>query len=393
MNAWPLVPLREVLTKSEEWVRLDPSAKYRQVTVKLWGQGVVERSVVTGQEIGSETRLAVRAHQFLISRIDARNGANGLVPESLDGAVVSNDFPAFTVNSKRLDCRFLGWYSKTARFVDDCKAASEGTTNRVRLKEDRFYSIAMPLPPITEQRRIVERISLLSNRATEIDRLRADTQAETQILWKRILATTIADRTSDECQLEEVCTAIIDNLHSNPVYANAGVPCVRSPDVGWGTLNLISALRTDEGEYLRRIVRGKPEVDDIVLVREGGGTGKAALVLPGQRFSLGQRVMMLRPNTSKILPKFFLYQILSPLVQEDQIQPVSKGSASPHLNIGALRRFRLRLPSLEKQHQLVARIDQIRALLNAVTERQVMTAHDIESLMPSILNHAFSGQL
>lgn len=46
--------------------------------------------------------LAVRANQFLISRIDARNGASGLVPLSLEGAVVSNDFPAFIINSNRL---------------------------------------------------------------------------------------------------------------------------------------------------------------------------------------------------------------------------------------------------------------------------------------------------
>ena len=133
MTGWPLVPFSKLLTKSEERIKLEPLAKYRQVTVKLWGQGVVERSVVTGQEIGSETRLVVRANQLLISRIDARNGASGLVPESLDGAVVSSDFPAFSADRDRLDPRFLGWYAETARFVEDCKAASEGTTNRVRL--------------------------------------------------------------------------------------------------------------------------------------------------------------------------------------------------------------------------------------------------------------------
>lgn len=393
MTAWPLVPLGELLRKSDDWIKLDPLAKYRQVTIKLWGQGIVERSVVTGQEIGSETRLAVRAHQFLISRIDARNGASGLVPESLDGAVVSNDFPAFFPDADRLEPRFLGWYAKAARFVEDCKAASEGTTNRVRLKENAFYAIRMPLPPIEEQQRIVERIQSLTTNVAKLQGLRAETQGETQVLWKRLLATTIGDCASDEVQLHEVCTAIIDNLHSNPVYADNGLPCVRSPDVGWGTLNLASALRTDEAEYVRRTVRGMPEVDDIVLVREGGGTGKAALVLPGQRFSLGQRVMMLRPDRRKILPKFLLYQILSPLVQEDQIRPVSKGSASPHLNIGALRRFRLKLPSLDNQCHLVVRLDQLRQFLAALTEHQTKTREEIKALVPSVLNHAFSGKL
>jgi hypothetical protein len=80
------------------------------------------------------------------------------------------------------------------------------------------------------------------------------------------LVTLISGCSGNEVRLFEVCDAIIDNLHSNPVYADKGVPCVRSPDVGWGTLNLATALRTDEAEYTRRTVRGEPAVDDIVLV-------------------------------------------------------------------------------------------------------------------------------
>ena len=62
------------------------------------------------------------------------------------------------------------------------------------------------------------------------------------------------------CNLEDVRSAIIDNLHSNPVYAEDGVPCVRSPDVGWGTLDLTTARRTTEEEvYERRTsARGAP---------------------------------------------------------------------------------------------------------------------------------------
>lgn len=38
----------------------------------------------------------------------------------------------------------------------------------------------------------------------------------------------------------------------------------------------------------------------------------------------------------KVLPRFLLYQLPSSLVQDDQIDRLSKGSAFPHLNIGAL---------------------------------------------------------
>ena len=155
MSKWPLVPLGEILTKSEDWVALEPERQYNEVTIRLWGKGVVLRRQVIGAEIASNRRLRVRANQFILSRIDARNGAIGLVPQSLDGAVVSNDFPSFALNEKQVCPSFLDWMSRTPSFVEICKKASEGTTNRVRLQEDRFLQKEIPLPPLTEQRRIV----------------------------------------------------------------------------------------------------------------------------------------------------------------------------------------------------------------------------------------------
>jgi type I restriction enzyme, S subunit len=80
-------------------------------------------------------RFVANAGQFITSRIDARNGAMGLVPKSLDGALVTNDFPLFDLNTERLEPRFLGWLCRAADFIELCRPASEGTANRVRLKE------------------------------------------------------------------------------------------------------------------------------------------------------------------------------------------------------------------------------------------------------------------
>src|SRR5215210_7088995 len=166
-DGFPQVSLGEILTKSKEQVEIDPHQQYKQVTIKLWGQGVVLRDEVAGAEITGAKRFVVRPQQFILSRIDARNGAFGLVPDFLDGAVVSNDFPVFAPNPSRVLPAFLGWMSKTRDFIDLCRVASEGTTNRVRLKEDRFMATKIPLPPLPEQRRIVARIEELAARIKE----------------------------------------------------------------------------------------------------------------------------------------------------------------------------------------------------------------------------------
>ncbi len=390
---WPSVRLGDVLRRSDETVPILLGADYREVTVKLWGKGVVLRRAVSGAGIAGSRRFVARAGQLILSRIDARNGAIGIVPPELEGAVVTNDFPLFNLDLINLEPAFLGWLSKTRDFVELCQRASEGTTNRVRLQEQRFLALRMPLPPLVEQRRIVARIEELAAKIAETRALRqqAAEEAESVVMASRRLA--VANCQTETIELAVVCSAIIDNLHSNPRYAETGIPCVRSPDVGRGTLNLEEALRTDEAEYRRRTIRGEPQVDDIVLVREGGGTGKCALVLSEQRFSLGQRVMMLRPNPHKVMPKFLLHQLLSPLVQEDQILPLCKGSASPHLNIAALKRFSLQIPSLSEQRRIVAYLDGLQAKVDALKRLQSETAAELDALLPAILDRAFKGEL
>jgi len=394
MNArWPNVNLAELLAKSDETIEPEPTTEYAEITVRLWGKGVVLRGMVTGAQVAAQRRYVARRGQFILSRIDARNGALGLVPPDLDGAIVSNDFPLFRIAEDRLVPAYLGWLCKTGTFVEECLRASEGTTNRVRLQEGKFLARTIHLPPYGEQKRIVARIDELDSKIREASQLREQAACEAGALWRASLRHIFVRHQYHQVALDSVCSAIIDNLHSNPRYADTGVPCVRSPDVGWGTLNLETALKTDETEYRHRTVRGAPQADDIVLVREGGGTGKAAMVAEGQRFSLGQRVMMLRPNKEMVLPKFFLYQLLSPLIQDDHIAPLSKGSAAPHLNIGSLRKFPFRLPFLDKQRRIVAELDRLQVEVEALKRLQAETDAEINALLPSVLSRAFAGDL
>jgi type I restriction enzyme S subunit len=168
MKRWPKVALGEVLERAVEPAVIDPKSSYHEVTIKLWGRGVVSRGLVRGGDVVSN-RQFVRANQLILSKIDARNGAIGLVPPQLDGAIVSNDFPSFRVaDQSRCDVRFLGWLARSAPFVELCKAASEGTTNRVRIKEDRFLAQSVRLPSVEEQATIVARLDALEARTRQI---------------------------------------------------------------------------------------------------------------------------------------------------------------------------------------------------------------------------------
>jgi type I restriction enzyme S subunit len=169
MKAWPKVALGELLRRSDEFAVLKPATEYHEVTIKLWGKGVISRGKVYGRDVVSVRRM-VRANQLIMSKIDARNGAIGLVPPELDGAIVSNDFPSFEFRDpEQCDAAFMGWLVRSAPFVDLCVAASEGTTNRVRIKEDRFLDQQIALPPMAEQKTLVARLDTLTQKTQQVE--------------------------------------------------------------------------------------------------------------------------------------------------------------------------------------------------------------------------------
>lgn len=163
------VLLGDILKRSDTPLHIDPEAEYKEVTVRLWGKGVILRGGVLGANIVSPRRV-IRANQLILSKIDARNGAIGLVPPELDGSIVSNDFPSFDIVGKNLcDIAYIGWMVRSPSFVGLCKRASSGTTNRVRIKEDRFLEQEVFLPPLVEQRDIVARLELVSQKTQQVE--------------------------------------------------------------------------------------------------------------------------------------------------------------------------------------------------------------------------------
>lgn len=235
VQAWQSIKLSNALIRSDEWIEIDPLQTYQQVTVKIWGKGVELRNEVLGTEIAASKRLKVHPEQFILSRIDARHGAFGLIPDSLDGAVVTNDFPVFNVNRELLLPDFLNWLSKTATFIDICRMASEGTTNRVRLKEDKFLSTEISLPSIAEQRRIVARIEELAAKIEEVRGLR---ESAIKLLD---LALVCALKTMRKNISKKYCLKNLGELtrissggtpsRSNPIFWNGAIPWIKTGEL------------------------------------------------------------------------------------------------------------------------------------------------------------------
>lgn len=163
---YPMARIGSFLHKSRDIIEVQDNVEYKQVTIKINNGGVVPRNdgnTVKGAKIGTKRQYVVHAGQFIMSKIDARNGAYGIVPEELEGAIVTNDFPVFSVDTDRIIPQFLVLISTTDKFIDFARKCSSGTTNRKRIDIDTFLLQQIPLPSIIEQKSIMLEFNRLQN--------------------------------------------------------------------------------------------------------------------------------------------------------------------------------------------------------------------------------------
>ena len=151
-----MVKLGELIQPWKDMVQVEDPRSVPLISVKLHGQGAVRREIGDGKAPKPFTGNRGRAGQFVFSRIWARRGAMALLPSSLDGVVVTNEFPLFDINQNRLEPKYLLYLVQTRAFLDELERVSAGASGQNRVKESAFLNIAVQLPPLDEQRRIVE---------------------------------------------------------------------------------------------------------------------------------------------------------------------------------------------------------------------------------------------
>ncbi|EIA1343636.1 restriction endonuclease subunit S [Vibrio campbellii] len=382
MSAWPLEKLGSVLDKSENWIEVQPDKEYSEVTVRLWGKGVNLRGIKIGSEIGSSRRLSVSEGQFIISRIDARHGACGLVPKNLDGAVVTNDFPVYTPKENKILPRYLELISKTHFFVDACKRASEGTTNRVRLKEPRFFNIEIPLPDIAVQKVVVDKVDFALGKLEEIKLLRSalldDAQAMLSSAFHKLIEGAVYKPMSEVAPLERRKVEIDVNAE----YPELGVRCF-----GNGTFHKPILDGMDVGtKKLYQMVPG-----DLVFSNVFAWEGAIAVVKKEDEGRVGShRFITCLPKSGVVTADFLCFYFLTTEGLE-KIQAASPGGAGRNRTLGLKKLENIEVPVPDYDKQLW--FNQLQSYVEKIKQAQSENATELEALMPSILDKAFKGEL
>lgn len=205
---WPRVRLGKVLRPVSREEAVDPLREYPLLGVRLDGQGPFLRETRLGSSISARTLHRAQAGDFIYSRLFAWRGAFGVIPQSLDGAYVSNEFPLFQPVAGMVDVEFVRHWFRLPHVLDRVAADCTGSTplTRNRYKEQFFRALEMPLPPLTEQRRIVVRIEELAGKLDEARTLSTAAAVQSQVLVTATHLSLSGDRTrrlSDVLKLDE----------------------------------------------------------------------------------------------------------------------------------------------------------------------------------------------
>ena len=244
--------------------------------------------------------------------------------------------------------------------IEEMKTKTHGATMKHIVKKD-FESTLIPFPSLKEQKEI----------ATKLDKIRAAIarrKEELKLLDDLIKARFVEMfgdpvRNEKEWQtkaLEDACKSIVDCPHSTPSYTSedTGFMCIRTSIVKKNRIMWEDIEYIPEEEYIQRIQRKKTKKGDVVYTREGAILGIAAVIDRDCNVALGQRSMLLSPDRTFCTPEFISVAMNFDSFLDNALKGMS-GSASPHINVGDIKAFKMILPPIKQQEAFSAFVTQV----------------------------------
>ncbi|HEY1381771.1 MAG TPA: restriction endonuclease subunit S [Gemmataceae bacterium] len=390
MSAWPTVPLGQVLRHRKEFVAIDDLATYKRCRVQLHAAGIVLRDSVAGAEIKTKTQQVCRAGEFLVAEIDAKHGGYGIVPDDLDGAIVSSHYFLFTIDPGKLDRQFLAYYYWTPAFHE--QVAAQGTTNYAAIRPHHVLEYTIPLPPLAEQQRLVGRIEAVAAKVAEATRLRDDAQqgltTALQQGWQAAFSSPDARSVGDLVRLQS------GYAFKSEWFTNEGIRLVRNVNIGHGEVVWQQTARIPM-ERREEFSRFELKEGDILITLDRPliATGvKVARVRKADLPSLLlQRVARVNFVGDDLDPDYFFAWLHSPHFANG-IDP-GRSNGVPHISPKDVEKLTIPIPSRREQRAVVTRLSAISERAKALQRMQMDSAAELAALLPAVLDRAFRGEL
>lgn len=269
-----------------------------------------------------------------------------------------------------------------------------------------FDKLTLPLPPLSEQQRIVERIEELFAKLDEAkERLQevADSFAvrKAAILHKAFTGELtkqwcrengVSDASWEEKKGEDFFEYVTSGSRGwAKYYSDKGSIFVRMGNLNHGTIELdFSDIQYVELPDQVEGQRSKLQKNDI-LISITADVGMIGLVREDMDAYINQHVALARPKND-LYAEFLAWYFVSD-VGLQQMQNKQRGATKIGLGLQDIRSIILKIPSLSEQHEIVRLIDDLLARERAAQQAAEQALASIDLMKKSILERAFRGEL
>lgn len=296
----------------------------------------------------------------------------------------------------------LYYYLCTENFVQDLLSMASATTIAI-VNKSKMESCAFPLPPLSEQQRIVERIEELFAKLDEAkERLQEVAESfavrkaailhkaftgELTKQWRR--ENGVSDESWEESNFGKFTVSqygYTEKAH----WEKVGPKFLRITDIQDNKVNWdeVPWCPIDEAGMKQYAV----QIGDIMIARTGATTGKSYLICDDVEAVFASFLIRL-----KVVDKNLDYNYLYGYMQSEdywrQITDFSSGIAQPGVNANKLKQIEFKCPSLPEQHEIVRLIDELLARERAAQQAAEQALASIDLMKKSILARAFRGEL
>jgi len=327
-------------------------------------------------------------------------GIVGEIPDELDNANLTENANKIIV--KDVNKKYLLQYLSSDRLQNKIKSSITNNA-QPKLSLERIRGFCIPLPTSVEQQKIADCLSsldeLLSAHNQKLDALKAHKKGLMQQLFPAEGETAPKLRFSEFRKDGDWC---FDDLGSKAKkvgsgitpkggdknYKSAGVPFVRSQNIGWGRL-LLDNIAYIEEEVHQSFLGTEIKENDVLLNITGASIGRTAIA--DQRVTGGnvnQHVCIIRTKLKELHPVYLCQFILSQNGQL-QIDSFQAGGNREGLNFSQIRSFSIPIPpNIEEQKKIADGLSSVDELITAQSKKiNALEAHKkglMQQLFPTV---------
>ena len=332
----------------------------------------------------------------LISRLPDPVGRCCLLPDTGERMITAVDCTIVRFDSKQIIPVFFNYYSQSTDYLDAVDAETSGTT-RNRISRANLGKIAVPVPPLPEQQRIV---GILDAAFEGIATAKANAEQNLQnarALFESHLQSVFTQRGEGwiEKPLGELCERITKG--SSPKWQ--GISYVDTPGILFVTSENVGEyqLLMDSPKYVEEKFNSKDKKSilkngDVLTNIVGASIGRTAVFNLDDVANINQAVCLIRCEPS-LLNNYYLAYLLNSPVFKQVLHSNEVNSARANLSLGFFSQLTVPLPSLAEQRAVVAKLDVFREETQRLESLYQRKLAALAELKKSLLHQAFSGAL